>query len=220
MKIVSGIAVSIILVATSCNNNDDAPTAASYKNTATPATIVPAANNTSSNPVLNVPAANMPSAVVAPTTTTAMPAPVNNTAAPTTGTAKAGINPAHGQPGHRCDLPVGASLSSAPPAPTTQPTAAMTTPTQIKAPTTVATPAKAGTNPAHGQPGHRCDLPVGASLSSAPAPAAATPAASMTTPTQIQPPLPISNNGSSAKLNPAHGQPGHDCKVAVGQPLP
>jgi hypothetical protein len=26
-------------------------------------------------------------------------------------------------------------------------------------------------------------------------------------------------SGSSAKLNPPHGQPGHDCAIAVGAPL-
>src|SRR5690554_1359979 len=28
------------------------------------------------------------------------------------------------------------------------------------------------------------------------------------------------NNNPSANLNPPHGQPGHDCAVPVGQPLP
>ena len=27
-------------------------------------------------------------------------------------------------------------------------------------------------------------------------------------------------SGGSGKVNPPHGQPGHDCKVAVGAPLP
>ena len=58
-------------------------------------------------------------------------------------------------------------------------------------------------NPAHGQPGHRCDIPVGADLNS-------TPAKSQT---------PLLNQGTTGKLNPAHGQPGHRCDIKVGDPL-
>lgn len=106
-----------------------------------------------------------------------------------------------------------------------------------------------GLNPAHGLPGHRCDLAVGAPLSSAPAPApnanniilsddqmqiqgateVQTPPAS--TPTTQQPrsimSAPTTNDpaGTPATtttapgMNPPHGQPGHDCAVAVGAPL-
>ena len=67
------------------------------------------------------------------------------------------VNPAHGLPGHRCDLPVGAALTNdaGTPVPVATPQAAV--PQQ---------PAPAGlkVNPAHGQPGHRCDLQVGAPL--------------------------------------------------------
>ncbi len=71
-------------------------------------------------------------------------------------------------------------------------------------------------NPPHGQPGHRCEIPVGASLSSAAPAAAATqtissPVMSNSSPTQAATP---------AGLNPPHGQPGHDCAVPVGSPLP
>lgn len=66
-------------------------------------------------------------------------APVINT------TAKGGLNPEHGLPGHRCDLPVGAPLT-------------------VTAEQKVAAPAKPKTNPQHGMPGHRCDLAVGAPL--------------------------------------------------------
>lgn len=51
------------------------------------------------------------------------------------------LNPAHGEPGHRCDIPVGKPLNSKP---------------EKKL--------SGNLNPAHGQPGHRCDLPVGAPL--------------------------------------------------------
>jgi hypothetical protein len=55
--------------------------------------------------------------------------------------AKGMLNPAHGEPGHRCDIPVGSPLNI--------PTAA---------------PAVARMNPPHGEPGHRCDIPVGSPL--------------------------------------------------------
>lgn len=67
-------------------------------------------------------------------------------------------------------------------------------------------------NPAHGEPGHRCDIPVGAPLNSPPNPSTA-------------PQVPIQNQPSttaptgSGKINPPHGQPGHDCAVPVGAPL-
>ncbi len=79
----------------------------------------------------------------------------------------AGMNPAHGQPGHRCDIAVGAPLNS--------PKGATATPTpaaKAAAPamTVTQTPVKTapGMNPPHGQPGHRCDIGVGEPLSSAP----------------------------------------------------
>ena len=78
-------------------------------------------------------------------------------------TSTAGLNPAHGQPGHRCDIQVGAPLNSAP---------AQTTATQPQQQTIVMPPSTtapvgttaAGKNPPHGQPGHRCDIAVGAPL--------------------------------------------------------
>ena len=79
----------------------------------------------------------------------------------------AGLNPAHGQPGHRCDIPVGAPLNS--PAPSAQPANApqvQMNPVQdpVSAPQqTVTAP---GMNPPHGEPGHRCEIPVGAPLNS------------------------------------------------------
>ena len=88
-----------------------------------------------------------------------------------------------------------------------------------------------GMNPEHGQPGHRCEIPVGAPLNS---PASSTPPASGTPPPS---PTPITVNmdgkgsgpvatpsappaGATAPgMNPPHGQPGHDCSVPVGAPL-
>ncbi|MCG2610253.1 hypothetical protein LZZ90_01885 [Flavobacterium sp. SM15] len=115
------------------------------------------------------------------------------TVAPAT---RPGMNPPHGQPGHRCDIPVGAPLSSKPTAakntttttntnatrytvssPNSQSqnagaeTSTMTLPSanitpmkpEVKAQTTA--PGMQGKpNPAHGEEGHRCDIPVGVNL--------------------------------------------------------
>lgn len=85
----------------------------------------------------------------------------------------------------------------------------------------------AGLNPAHGQPGHRCDIAVGAPLNSAPATATQPQAtiSNATQPTTISAPaMPVTPASAApadpnAKLNPAHGQPGHDCAIPVGAPL-
>lgn len=72
-----------------------------------------------------------------------------------------GLNPAHGLPGHRCDIPVGASLNSPPQSnPTMAPRLPAPTLPLPSAPGLVA----GGTNPPHGQPGHDCSKPVGAPL--------------------------------------------------------
>lgn len=86
-----------------------------------------------------------------------------------------GMNPPHGHPKHRCDIPVGTSLNS--PAPKTTPspktTVVTTTPNATTSnnavPTLLATspettPTLEGMNPPHGQPKHRCDIAVGAPL--------------------------------------------------------
>ncbi len=153
-----------------------------------------------------------------------------------------GMNPKHGQPGHRCDVPEGAALSSAPARVATKPTSQAST--QVSAPVTMpaATAAKTATakgmNPPHGEPGHRCDISVGAPLTSAPNPTPKTAATNgsanitpMESPVQNTSLVPALQNSTitpvakptasfTGKLNPAHGQPSHDCKVAVGQPLP
>ncbi len=134
---------------------------------------------------------------------------------------QAKLNPPHGEPGHRCDIAVGAPLDS-PSANTTQPAkSASVSPVNPTANTAnAATKPSAGRvgptienlktftpskpinssgqalvkNPPHGQPGHRCDIPVGDPL-----------------------PATASNN---VKINPPHGQPGHRCDIPVGSPLP
>lgn len=80
-------------------------------------------------------------------------------------------------------------------------------------------------NPEHGMPGHRCEIPVGAPLTSQPSDFQNNNA------TTTQPSLPeggpriqsqpLTPGATTAKrLNPAHGEPGHDCNIAVGDPLP
>jgi hypothetical protein len=152
-----------------------------------------------------------------------------------------GLNPAHGQPGHRCDIAVGAPLNSAP---TQQGQTAAAQPAQTVqvnpnqqnvVTTTVAAPVKVakGMNPSHGQPGHRCDIPVGAPLNSPVAkPVAAAPAQSGSTSQTFTVTPPPANNAVPALLstekpvataegmNPPHGQTGHRCDIAVGAPLP
>jgi hypothetical protein len=167
---------------------------------------------TSANPQAVVPVGAQPQATAA--------MPVNATAA--------GLNPPHGQPGHRCDIPDGAPLNSAPATATAQPVAQATAPQPItikqNAPTMVpaqAAPTAKGMNPAHGQPGHRCDIAVGAPLNSKPTVQPSTAKAVTTTPT-IQPNIaqqPAVVTPVAPGMNPQHGQPGHRCDIAVGAPL-
>lgn len=90
---------------------------------------------------------------------------------------KPALNPEHGQPYHRCEIPVGAPIDSAPPqnAPSqvvpqqsaannsfnTNPISPSLAPSPAPAQAIGAKPAN---NPAHGEPHHRCDLEVGAPL--------------------------------------------------------
>jgi hypothetical protein len=76
-------------------------------------------------------------------------------------------------------------------------------------------------NPAHGQPGHDCAVAVGAPLGGLGAGQTAAPTRTSTTQAIANPlggPVPRFNVNSN--VNPAHGQLGHDCAVAVGAPLP
>ena len=91
---------------------------------------------------------------------------------------KAGVtlNPQHGEPGHRCDIAVGAPLNA--PATSIQPnvsatpppTSTATTNTTIDVQKVLPQASTSGTalNPKHGEPGHRCDIAVGAPLNSKP----------------------------------------------------
>jgi len=142
------------------------------------------------------------------------------------------INPPHGEPGHRCEIPVGAPLNSQP-TNTTQQVTGNPSPSTNNAGVMI--------NPPHGEPGHRCEIPVGAPLNSQP---------TNTTPQVTSIPSPSTNSATnlannpmaptidnakrlnstqprsttttqnSGRINPPHGQPGHRCDIPVGSPLP
>ena len=120
-----------------------------------------------------------------------------------------------------------------------QPNQQVITPAQNTTQTVTQAPVatKPGMNPPHGQAGHKCDIAVGAPLNS-PVAKAATPTAtsgkpSFTTTTTSTPnPTSTVQSGTPELLktdtpvatapgmNPPHGQEGHRCDIAVGQPLP
>ncbi len=147
-----------------------------------------------------------------------------------------GMNPPHGQPGHRCDIPVGQPLNSksAGATPTTQ-NVNVNGGNTIQIDPNAVSPGKItldnngkqvktapGMNPPHGQPGHRCDIPVGQPLNSKPAPAPQA-AQNVIQTTPAPAPAPAAQNlvmGEKPKLNPAHGEPWHSCSLKVGDPLP
>jgi len=165
----------------------------------------------------------------APKTSLLDQAGVQSNPNPTSISAAPGIkNPPHGQPGHRCDIPVGQPLN-------VSPTAIQTAPGQnpnnaIKIDPNSMSQGKVvidnngkqvktppGMNPPHGQPGHRCDIPVGQPLSSKPAPTpqpVQSSAQNVPGPVTAAPPT-----GEKPKLNPAHGEPWHNCALKVGDPL-
>lgn len=71
-------------------------------------------------------------------------------------------------------------------------------------------------NPPHGQPGHDCNVAVGSPLNRS------TNSFNAPAPTPVMPVTinPLQNASSGGvRLNPPHGEPGHDCNVQVGQPL-
>ncbi len=99
------------------------------------------------------------------------------------GSTNKSLNPAHGQPGHRCDIAAGAPLNSKPASAGSQnkQTIVNANSTSTEAASRwgasvngnpvaqnqagkITTP---GMNPSHGEPDHRCDIPVGTSLNQA-----------------------------------------------------
>ncbi|WP_348824350.1 hypothetical protein [Flavobacterium aestuarii] len=206
------IAIAITII--SCKNNDD------EKGKAIPKVITPFTQQT---------------AVAAQTSQQTAPQQHNlfhENNATGTPSAAAGVNPAHGQPNHRCDIPVGAPLNSPVNGTAAPQTNQVQTQPQVQTITQSVVKTPKGMNPPHGQPNHRCDIPVGAPLNSKPASTASTavtPAASsgeVSKNISVQPPVPalLSTNSANTEtpegMNPPHGQAGHRCDVAVGAPLP
>jgi hypothetical protein len=96
------------------------------------------------------------------------------------------------------------------PAATITTNAGITPPTKAKANI-------AGLNPAHGEPGHRCDISVGAPLNSPATTSSAQPVQTITSSAPVA--APVTGGLNTGSPNPAHGEPGHDCSIAVGAPL-
>ncbi|MCU7614341.1 hypothetical protein N0B16_07815 [Chryseobacterium sp. GMJ5] len=142
-----------------------------------------------------------------------------------------GMNPPHGQPGHRCDIPVGQPLNStvAPQNQAAQKNITVNGNNTIQIDPNSVSPGKIrldnngkpvktapGMNPPHGEPNHRCDIPVGQPLNSKPAPQQAS---NQNTAIPAAAPQQVAANGPKPTLNPAHGEPFHDCAKKVGDPL-
>lgn len=118
------------------------------------------------------------------------------------------FNPPHGEAGHTCALAVGAPLNptaSVQPQQNTNPR-----PAAAAAATAVVNTSGKKLNPKHGEPGHRCDIAVGAPLDSKP-----TQVVTTTQPAVTQ--IPAVKVGKG--LNPPHGQPNHRCDLAIGAPV-
>lgn len=149
--------------------------------------------------------------------------------ATTTPSVVAGINPAHGQPNHRCDIAVGAPLNT-PANGSAQPQTTNVQPTQMVTTTQTAvakTVTPKGMNPPHGEKNHRCDIAVGAPLNSKVASAdkstGSVPSSQQINGQQALPALLSTSSANSetpAGMNPPHGKEGHRCDIAVGAALP
>ncbi len=165
--ILPAVIASISFIA--CNNSNDE---SGYLpgTTATPSTQQSSSSNTSLQPNVSIQPQPGTQAVPQPTTQTVQ-APTVTTTTATAAPAQVakGMNPPHGQPGHRCDIEVGAPLNSKPKTTTTAANTTAQIQPQVIQPTPATTTTAPGMNPAHGQPGHRCDIAVGAPLDSKPA---------------------------------------------------
>lgn len=154
---------------------------------------------------------------ISPTDSSAVIAPLNALPTAANDGALLALNPPHGQPGHDCAVPVGQPLNGktntvAPPV-TSQSGAQITPATKNNGSVVI--------NPPHGQPGHDCSIPVGQPLNGKSNTPSSQPAAPTTSPVVNAAPqiLPVTSGDNSVALNPAHGLPGHDCAIPVGQPL-
>ena len=124
------------------------------KNTTNNTPLNPATGAVNTTAPVNLPPSGVNTVPVSP--------PANQTALPTNAVA---LNPAHGMPRHRCDIPVGTPLD-APIRSNTNMTSSPSLPAPTLPMPVVPGSVAAGTNPAHGQPGHDCSIAVGAPLKS------------------------------------------------------
>ncbi|MDD2986019.1 MAG: hypothetical protein PHR76_06480 [Flavobacterium sp.] len=174
MKTLLSLCVGCLFIMTACQEKETAPVAAPTANTETATPVAPAS-----------PQATAPETPAAP-----------QGEAPK-------LNPAHGQPFHRCDIAVGAPLDSPANTPQTAPPAP-----QGEAPKsffkTVQSEQKSESTP---------------TMNATPAPKA-TPAPVQTTQTTTAQTTASEANTPRPKNNPAHGQPHHRCEIKVGDPLP
>lgn len=135
------------------------------------------------------------------------------------------LNPAHGKPGHRCDIAVGAPLPDNTTSTIVQNNPVTVTPSKNVAITNTSTAVAAGLNPQHGQPGHKCEIAVGAPLSdtakikTAPATTTTTNNNTAIAPANLVETKAATSTTFASGLNPKHGEPGHRCDIAVGAPL-
>lgn len=141
-------------------------------------------------------------------------------------TVASGVNPAHGQPNHNCDIPVGAPLNSRSKSsvPVKQSNLQSAPVTSVVQKTPIKTVVSKGMNPPHGESGHRCDISVGAPLNSKPV------TSTVSKPVSEQPKVEnnipallstdIAEKPTPKGMNPPHGKEGHICGVEVGAPLP
>lgn len=157
--------VAAVFTLAACNKKESTSTVAAESTDTT--AVAPAPNDSAS---VKVNSSVAPVSTAAPQTVNVTPQVVAS--AQQAPVSAPGMNPPHGQPNHRCDIPVGAPLST-PPQNTAQqnivPQTVLPAPTQnnmapqaVQTTTPVAT--APGMNPPHGQAGHRCDIPVGAPL--------------------------------------------------------
>lgn len=119
-------------------------------------------------------------------------------------------------------LMLAACADNAQPKPAELPIVPITSEVEMSAPVNdvaieVEAPMTAQLNPAHGEPGHRCEIPVGAPLDGS-----GQTSTTITMPPAASPVMaPVTSPAvGTGMLNPAHGEPGHDCAVPVGSPLP
>lgn len=158
-----------------CNNSDQSPASESGTSDQNIQNTEPAKPDGAAQ----LPATDNSGAMTTPPAPASLPPP-----SPQQATTAPGMNPPHGQPGHRCDIAVGAPLNSAPATPTAPSSSPSVT-----------------VNPGSNAPAM---TPTAVPAPSAPSAAQASPATATTAP----------------GMNPPHGQPGHDCSVPVGSPLP